>query len=186
MEKQISIMHEEEIKPSDVISHDLIIINISREHVEQLSFDYIDKVVAVLQTCKTGARQKAVILFSGYDDVPDEIFEIAAIRNWATAVIEKYPHFFYFITNFNNNAVFFSACIGDIKKVLYGPRLAISEYIKMGIDPNTLANIAMTVKLPLQIIKKILISTFRYGYEIGESDNNIVKVLNCLPLSSEV
>jgi len=122
-------------------NNDLVILNISKKQIEEGDLSFIERHVILLQQCGVNAKQKVILLFGGYDDIPDEIYEILAIRNWIAKVIEKFPFFFYYISTFDNNSGMIASCIADVKKVSFGPRLAIDEYMKLGYTPPNLPKV---------------------------------------------
>jgi len=56
-----------------------------------------------------------MITFMGYDNTPQEIYEIKSIRKFTEKLFRKYPYILYFICNFESNAGLLLACIADIK-----------------------------------------------------------------------
>lgn len=143
---KIDYCFSDNIDADTIHNNDLIIINISRKHIEVGDLSFIERHVVLLQQCGVNAKQKVMLLFGGYDDIPDEICEIPAIRNWVAKVIGKFPFLFYYISTFDNNSGIIASCIADVKKVSFGPRLTIGEYMKLGYAPPNLPKIHLGIK----------------------------------------
>jgi len=162
-------------------NNDLVIINISRKQVEECDLSFIERHVVLLQQCGVNAKQKVILLFGGYDNIPDEIYEIIAIRKWMAKVIEKFSFLFYYLSPFDNHSGIIASCIADVTKVSFGPRLIICEYVKLGYTPPNLPKVNLAIKMPVGLQEKIQKGTIEYGKLIGEKQINIMNLLNSIP-----
>lgn len=160
--QRIAIKHDEGLSESDIINNDIIVVNITKADVVNGNMFYIENIIAKLKECSGNAKQKVLLLFSGYDDTPEEIYEITAIRNWVRKVVDKHPYFFYFITPFDNNAGIIAACLGDVCRVKFGPAMSLSEYIKVGADPQN-AKVLVKVDIPADLSRHIVYGTLEYA-----------------------
>jgi hypothetical protein len=171
----------ENVTIGTINNNDLVILNITKQHVEEGDLSFIERHIILLQQCGVSAKHKLMLLFAGYDDIPDEIFEITSIRNLMAKVIEKFPFLFYYLSTFDNHSSIIASCIADVTKVSLGPRLTIKEYEKMGYYTPNLPKVAITIKIPKVLQKKIILGTKKHGQDIGEKQKNIIDLLNNIP-----
>ena len=136
----------------------------------------------LLRECKISSRQKIMITFMGYDDTPQEIYEIKAIRLFVEKLFRKYPYILYFINNFESNSGLLLACIADIKMQVSVDRKPFTAYMgSMGQfvnRPQQTAEISLSETKCLSIISDIV----EYGLSIGETEIGMKKLINTMPL----
>ena len=103
-------------KKSDILDpYSLCVLAISKDEILTRDFRRLDEFIKLLHECKTSSRQKVMITFMGYDETPQEIYEIKPIRLFVEKLFRKYPYILYFINNFESNAGLLLACIADIR-----------------------------------------------------------------------
>lgn len=118
--KEIKQMIAEGKKP-------LIMYHLSKEEVENKDLKGIDKIMNTVHKVGKGARQCVVITCGGYDDVPDELWEIPAVREFVKHMFNKYPHILYYINTKFEADHWLLASLLDIQALLVGEKLNSHE-----------------------------------------------------------
>ena len=170
-------------KKSDILdAYSLCMVGISKDEILTRDFRRLDEFIKLLRECKTESRQKVMITFMGYDDTPQEIYEIKAIRKFVEKLFRKYPYILYFINNFESNAGLLLACIADIRMQVDVDRKPFMEY--MGSKEKFINRPQQTVEISLSEIKclNIISDIVEYGLSIGESEIDMKKLINTMPL----
>jgi len=170
-------------KKSDILDpKSLCVLAISKDEILTRDFRRIDEFVKLLHECKTESRQKIMITFMGYDDTPQEIYEIKPIRLFVEKLFRKYPYILYFINNFESNSGLLLACIADIKMQVDVDRKPFMEYMgskeKFINRPQQSVEISLSESKCLNLISDIV----EYGLSIGESELSMKKLINTMPL----
>jgi len=170
-------------KKNDILDpKSLCVLAISKDETLTRDFRRLDKFVKLLRECKTKSRQKIMITFMGYDDTPQEIYEIKAIRRFVEKLFRKYPYILYFINNFESNAGLLLACIADIKMQVSVDRKPFTAYMSNMAQfinrPQQTAELSLSESKCLSIISDIV----EYGLSIGETELNMKKLINMMPL----
>lgn len=147
-----------------VYNSDVLFCYIEKREVLNKDFTKINNILQTLQNCKTNAKQKLQICFTGYEFVKKEIYEIDEIKKYVKLLFDKYPHIFYFITNYQyyNNTIL--ACIGNTKK----------ELISICNIPLYTLNIDLADTEKQRISKSVI----NYGESIGDNIFNIKKIFS--------
>jgi len=170
-------------KKSDILDpYSLCVLAISKDEILTRDFRRLDKFVKLLHECKTKSCQKIMITFMGYDDTSQEIYEIKPIRLFVEKLFRKYPYILYFINNFESNAGLLLACIADIRMQVDVDRKPFMEY--MGSKEKFINRPQQTVEISLSEIKclNIISDIVEYGLSIGESEIDMKKLINTMPL----
>ena len=170
-------------KKSDILdAYSLCMVGISKDEILTRDFRRLDEFIKLLRECKTKSCQKAMITFMGYDDTPQEIYEIQSIRRFVEKLFRKYPYILYFINNFESNAGLLLACIADIKMQVSVDKKPFMEYMgskeKFINRPQQSAELSLSESKCLSIISDIV----EYGLSIGESEVSMKKLINTMPL----
>jgi len=170
-------------KKSDILdSKSLCVLAISKDETLTRDFRRLDEFMKLLRECKISSRQKVIITFMGYDDTPQEIYEIKPIRLFVEKLFRKYSYILYFINNFESNAGLLLACIADIKMQVDIDRKPFTAYIgSMGQfvnRPQQSAEISLSEVKCLKLINDIV----KYGLNIGETELSMKKLINGMPL----
>ena len=171
------------LKKSDILdAYSLCMVGISKDEILTRDFRRIDEFMKLLHECKTESRQKVMITFMGYDNTPQEIYEIKAIRKFVEKLFRKYPYILYFITNFESNSGLLLACIADIKMQVSVDKKPFTAYMgskeKFMNRPQQSAEISLSEAKCLSIISDIV----EYGLSIGETELSMKKLINTMPL----
>ena len=170
-------------KKNDILDpYSLCVLAISKDEILTRDFRRLDKFMKLLHECKTESRQKVMITFMGYDNTPQEIYEIKPIRKFVEKLFRKYPYILYFITNFESNSGLLLACIADIKMQAVTNKKPFTAYMgSMGQfinRPQQSAEISLSETKCLSIISDIV----EYGLSIGETELSMKKLINTMPL----
>jgi len=172
-------------KKSDILDpYSLCVLAISKDEILTRDFRRLDKFIKLLQECKTKSRQKIMITFMGYDNTPQEIYEIKAIRLFMEKLFRKYPYILYFINNFESNAGLLLACIADIKMQVDIDRKPFMEYMGSKEKFMNRPQQQQSVELSLPEIRclNIISDIVEYGLSIGESEVDMKKLVSEIPL----
>ncbi|MEW6226523.1 MAG: hypothetical protein AB1700_00280 [Bacillota bacterium] len=94
-----------------------IIHRVARKHVETGDYGPVLNAIEALEAAGRAARGRLVLVFEGYDDAPEEIYEIPEIRAWTAGLVERKPHLFYFLAQEEQNLQVILACIAQVKKL---------------------------------------------------------------------
>ena len=170
-------------KKSDILDpKSLCVLAISKDETLTRDFRRLDELVKLLHECKTESRQKVMITFMGYDNTPQEIYEIKSIRRFVEKLFRKYPYILYFITNFESNSGLLLACIADIRMQVSVDRKPFTAY--MGSKEKFMNRPQQSVELSLSESKclNIISDIVEYGLSIGETELSMKKLINTMPL----
>ena len=171
------------LKKSDILdAYSLCMVGISKDEILTRDFRRIDELVKLLREYKISSCQKVMITFMGYDNTPQEIYEIKSIRRFVEKLFRKYPYILYFITNFESNSGLLLACIADIRMRTVVDKKPFTAYIgSMGQfmnRPQQSAELSLSEAKCLSIISDIV----EYGLSIGETELSMKKLINTMPL----
>ncbi len=104
---------------------------------------------------KKGGSMRGHLLMSidGYDDIPDEIYEINEIRAYIKLVLDEWPALFYYLSPINGLSGSFLACLGDVLgvcgytkeeayRLLVEEGIAVKHELQVKLDDKTRHKIA--------------------------------------------
>jgi hypothetical protein len=94
-----------------------VIHRVARRHVETGDYGPVLRIIEALEAAGRAARGRLVLVFEGYDDIPEEIYEIPEIRAWTAGLVERKPHLFYFLAREEQNLQTILACVAQVKKL---------------------------------------------------------------------
>lgn len=138
----------------------LFICHISRKEVETCDLQRVLSIVDAFEHFGRNARGKLVILFSGYDHIPQEIYEIPAIRAWVAELFAQKPHCLYFVTTLQNIFQLLIACVANIQTF-------------KSLDP--VAPVVLNISVPKDTYAKIHEALRAYATKVG--DREFLKLL---------
>lgn len=75
----------------------LLMYHISKEEVLTKNMKEINDFMKLVTRLGVHARQSCAILCSGYDDVPDELFEIQEVRDYVDKLFKRHPYILYYV-----------------------------------------------------------------------------------------
>jgi hypothetical protein len=155
----------------DIKAAGLIFFQVSRVEAEKLKYDRVQKLVKALGKREDKGFASLVLTFDGYNDIPDEIYEIEDIRRWVHGLFLKYPYFLYFINAQAEGYSTILPCISDLKDVIKTEEhyLPDNELLRLGINPFTdLPKVKAVVKMPRSMGIKIITGLEAYGRKIKD------------------
>ncbi|MCW3793752.1 hypothetical protein OM416_19345 [Paenibacillus sp. LS1] len=114
------------------------LINVSRNSIEQKSFEFLNQSIDFLLSQGSDAFASTIVMFDGYNDTSEEIYEIPEVRNWVNDLLLAHPYFIYFASRATDTHLDLLSCVGDIAIRYSGEKtLSPNEYARLGIDPLT-------------------------------------------------
>ena len=168
-----------DISLKNVLENDYCLCNIPRVVVENGDSQVIDKTLAVFKQSGRSGKQKLCLLFDGYDDVIDEIYEIQEIRSYCQTIVKKYPWIFYYLSNIRGLMEVFVCCISDVTKISNPDAKPISQFSieELLYPPIT----PIRLRMADDIKKLIWESVIEYCHEIGEEPSVAADILAQIP-----
>lgn len=178
----MTIVFEDGMDIERLSNTETVLLVVSKDIVNNMDFTYIEGAIRVLKAGKLASRQKAVLIFIGYDDVPEEIYEIIEIRNWMTEVIKRHPYFLYYLNpNIEQNLAIITACISDIVATSTLDKKSPNEYYSQGIDIRSVPKVKFQITLPRELALLIINETIKYCLEIREEHETMFETLIKIP-----
>jgi hypothetical protein len=77
----------------------MMFYHLSKDEIVNKDLSGVDKTMRTAQAVGKGVRQCVIITCGGYDDIPDELFEIPEVRIFVKHMFDKYPHILYYINS---------------------------------------------------------------------------------------
>lgn len=98
-----------------------LMYQISKEEVLSGDMKQIGDFMKLINRLGSHARQRCAIMCSGYDDVPDELFEIKEVRKYVHKLFKKFPYLLYYInTEIEAQHWLMSSLADEVEYVLQG------------------------------------------------------------------
>lgn len=116
------------------LDEDLVMVHVSRQAVEGRHFKEIISVIRMLEEREDNGYNTLSITFDGYDDIPDEVFEIIPIRKWVEGLFKRVPHLLYYITSMIDVRQYLTLCLCDIDSVYRGTKPLARDLIGVPIE----------------------------------------------------
>lgn len=160
---------DDQLRNSSVIVH-----NILKSEVEKKDFKNTEYLFQRLQTIKTDAKGKILILFAGYDDNPEEIYSILEIRSFMKDLFNKHPYMFYYITQLDATYRTLFFCLCDVNVIAPVNQNTIKEVV---FDSKNISRVRISFSVPDEIATKLINKTFEYGEKVGEKESTINTIL---------
>lgn len=162
-----------------------VFATIEREEIESLN---INNFVSLIHDCRKtmgkSARQKILPMFSGYDHIPDEVYEIKEIRQWVGMVFEKLPYLLYYISTEDQLDQLLLACILDVETIFVGEKLSPDQLIfEQGVRrPEDLPKVPLKITIPTDRFKKMYKSISSHGKTLNDVQgaNKVIKHLEVM------
>lgn len=149
---------ENEIK-QQIYSGKLIHLIITQEEVITGDFDRARILFKTLEECKLHARNKVVITFSGYDNIPREIYEIRIISSYIKILFRMYPQLFYFLSSISWTPILL--CLFKVNRVHRN-------------ELTTGVNIVPSE----ETIRKITDAILDYGIKVGDDEEFLWELIH--------
>lgn len=143
--------------------NNFVFYHVSRDEVENKKIKGFRKIVKSLDEELGGGFGKLIVTFSGYDEDAREIWEIPEIRKFVTRMFKECPHLL-FLTNFEMNAhEILLPCYADIEFMYHGERRSINDWLRAGINPNTLPEMDIIVFISNEKLEYLIKKVKEYG-----------------------
>ncbi|MGD2351968.1 hypothetical protein ACP8H2_09475 [Bacillus subtilis] len=91
----------------------LLVYKISKEEVLEMDMKGLDKFFKVVDRVGTPVRQSVVIMCDGYNDIPDELYQIPEVSKFVKKMFRRFPHILYYINNDTDSYFWMLACLAD-------------------------------------------------------------------------
>lgn len=154
---------------NDLQSATTIFFAITNRETQKLDFTRLSKLLKTLEKRPDKGFGTLVLTFDGYDDIPDEIYEIKAIRDWVHQLFIKFPYILYFIDETAEGFSVLLPCLGDVEAVHSSERHSPEEFIRRGINPLTdVPKVNVVIKLNNSMNIKIISGLKHYGKRIKD------------------
>jgi hypothetical protein len=155
--------------PMEFNDRQLMVYNVEKEEIKTLNFKRIEKLMASLKKEGAKFRSSLVITFGGYDDVPEEIYEIPEIRKWSAKFVKRNPEVFYFLNRELEGDQIILTTLCDLTSLHVGEATkSPDEYAREGIDPTKLPQKLVELILPDGLREDISKAVREYGEHIGD------------------
>lgn len=142
---------------------------------QEVKFKSMSGIRTLLQGLKVigpSAHKKLVLSFSGYDDIPDELYEIQEVRFFIYRMLRDYPEVLYFIDPGTEMIIILMAAIGDLEVKYSGePTLSPEEYHEKGYGFEDLPRKYFNyIRVPEQVKKNLIAKLLEFGQKIGDPE----------------
>jgi hypothetical protein len=166
----MNIINHNEIK-RDLDMNSYVYLPISKKEVEKKDYEHMEEVFKGFKEAGVKGRKKLIITFSGYETIPDEIFEIIEIREYVEELFNKHPYFFYYITKESGLAKLLFFCLCDIETYYEGDRKPLAFIEARG-------EIQMMVRhnIDTEKVQMLVDETVKYALSIGDDEEGLDEV----------
>jgi hypothetical protein len=138
----------------------------------KMNYDGISKFFSTLD--KLGGRKsfgKAMILFDGYNDVPDELHEIPEVRKYVKGLFERFPHLLYYVNFDLEGHHVLLASLLDFQSMYQGQRLTPEElWNRYRTDKSSVPRHQMFLSMPRTLLQKLQSAVVEHGYMMKRED----------------
>lgn len=179
-ERQMEVYIVEGSDLPDVGAAKLVVLSVSKREVGGKIYARVLHVISQLEAFGVKARGCLAIVFE-YDDVPDEIFEIAEIRDWVAGLLERVPHLFYFITMFGGNQNHIAACLADLDVIKKTPSMTYDQILEYASKHGYIPMYRMNICLPKRICEQIFKASLAYACRIKDDPIEFTDFISQVP-----
>lgn len=145
--------------------------NVDKKEVKYSQFDRVRELFSTLEKIGKEARNTVIISFDGYDDVPEEIFEIPEIRRWVGKLYKKYPHILYFMNRELEGYNHILSCTFDVEAHLVGHlKTTFDEYLKLGYSEYNMPRQILDIRIPNDELIRMCDKILTYGIKVDDID----------------
>lgn len=161
----------------------LVMFQIEKQEIENLDVSRIHQLIEQINIINKGnPSQSAVLVFHGYNDILDEIYEIENIRKWVSQLFKEFPYILYYINSESEmkSADLLIACLSDVQSLYIGDKgdlLTSTEYFERGYDFKEIPQKILAINIKRNELVKITNSILEYGNEIGDK-KGVLKIIN--------
>jgi hypothetical protein len=154
----------EDLRANDIGSKSIILVHVPKKDIVNGDLDYIESIIQKLKSFGSKAKQNVLLFFGGYDNVPEEVYEITEIRQWVGKVIEKHPYLFYFMCHVGNNASLIAACLADVQSI----------------KDDASGKVLTSISISPEVSKKIIYDTIEFAADVMDPCRGI-DILSSIP-----
>ncbi len=105
------------------------VIQIEKDEIESLSFKKVLKLIKKLDKKSNKGFGGMMLAINGYDDIPEELYEIDETRKYLQKLVKKIPHILFYLSPINRMPTQVITALSDFEKYYRGP-LSIEAYKK--------------------------------------------------------
>ncbi|MFZ3580204.1 hypothetical protein [Virgibacillus sp. DJP39] len=149
---------------------EFIMLNLSKDEIVNKKMYRVRKTLKELEKDIDRNYKCLHILFDGYNDIPDEIYSIQAIRDFCDELIKKDPKIVYFLEDKLEGLQNILLCISDLEALYIGEKKTIKEMYDE--DPSTFVERQMNLPrtqikmtIPKHKFDHIIKGLVKFGYE---------------------
>lgn len=96
----------------------------------KMNLDGIESFFSMLDKLGKKAIGHVVVLFDGYNDITDELFEIHEVRNYVQEMFKRFPHLLNYINFDLEGHHWLLSCLVDVDSIYAGRKMTFEEHIK--------------------------------------------------------
>lgn len=152
------------------MSKPIFIYEVHRQlEVEKQDVKGAVKFIRTLELMGKDARQRACLIFHGYDHDNRELYEIKEVRAYLEKLFKKVPHLFYFIEQeIYENQQLLLACLCDIHVFYQGEKLSPMELEERGYTWDTLPRAHLRIHLSNRLWAQLKAELRKFARLIGD------------------
>lgn len=135
---------------------------IRKEEIIQKDFAPIDFLMNTATQVGKGMIGSLMIGCTGYDDVPDELYDIPEVKDYVREIFKKYPHIPYYLSREDNPNAWLFACCGTTIKMGEN-NLSPNELIKKYGSYDKIPPQPFAIKLSDDFLYPLLKATIAHG-----------------------
>lgn len=137
----------------------------------------LNKTIRALISAGKDARGKLVLFINGYDNVPEELYEIKEVKVWVKTLLMTHPYIFYFLSSDDGYNGTILACLSEDIAVLS----PVSQ--QEGFDlwkTGTQIKRQLRFDLPIGFINQLYKVTVHYALDAGDTEESVRKIFKTL------
>ncbi|WP_052947809.1 hypothetical protein [Aneurinibacillus tyrosinisolvens] len=108
---------------------DILLFQLQKAEVIHNKFDRLLKELAEMDKREDKGFSSIMLSIDGWNDVPEELYEISQVRRFMGKLIRKVPHLLFYLSPGNQMPHQILASLSDVEKFSSGP-VSIPEYYK--------------------------------------------------------
>ena len=147
----------------------IVVFQVKKDEIKTLQFKRAEKMLKALKRVGKQARNSLLITFSGYDDIPEEVYEIPEIRRWSAKFVKRNPEAFYFLCRELEGDQILLTTLCNLSSFYVGePTKSPNEYYKEGINPEDLPKKQLELILPDGLREHVEKGVMKYGESVDD------------------
>lgn len=150
---------------------------ISKEAVVNEDFTVIDSLMNTATQVGRGMAETILLGCKGYDDIPDELYDIPEVRKYIQLLFEKYPHLPYYLFKNDNAESWLFACCGESEQIGEQNTLSANELMEKYGSYDNIPKQPFSIKLEKEFLLPVLKATIAHGRK--NKDTRRAKFIAC-------